>query len=239
MEAFSAFTDRAQPAMEKLFSMSHLKRETRHHMKKVYSTLTLALMAAACGALLANSFPILANPLIVFAGSLYLIFNLASRQGNSRDRLMKLIAFGGLTGAGLRPLLDMTIRVHPNIIPTAFILTSSIFICFSMVSLLTEQRSLLYLGSMLSSCLAAMFWMNVTNMFIGSTGLQDVTLYGGVCVMSGFVCYDTQLIIARFEMGDRDFIFHSLDLFTDFISLFRKLLIILTKKEENDRKRRR
>ena len=57
--------------------------------------------------------------------------------------------------------------------------------------------------------------------------------------MSGFVCYDTQLIIARFEMGDRDFIFHSLDLFTDFISLFRKLLIILTKKEENDRKRRR
>lgn len=57
-------------------------------------------------------------------------------------------------------------------------------------------------------------------------------------VMSGFVCYDTQMIVARFEMGDRDFIFHSVDLFLDFIHLFRKLLIILTKKEENKNRRR-
>ena len=49
--------------------------------------------------------------------------------------------------------------------------------------------------------------------------------------MSGFVCYDTQLIVHRFEMGDRDFIYHSLDLFTDFVSLFRKILIILTDDE--------
>merc|ERR1712179_830480 len=104
-----------------------------------------------------------------------------------------MLAFGVLTGAGLRPLLNMTIRVNPSIIPTAIILSS---------------------------------------------GLSDLTLYGGVVVMSGFVCYDTQMICARYEMGDRDFIYHSLDLFVDFISLFRKLLIILTKKEENNKRRR-
>ena len=57
--------------------------------------------------------------------------------------------------------------------------------------------------------------------------------------MSGYVCYDTQMIVARFEMGDRDFIYHSLDLFVDFISILRKLIIILTKKENDNRKRRR
>lgn len=233
------FFDRVQPEMDKLFSMNHLKRETRQHMKKVYSALTLTLLAAAGGALLANTFPLLANPFIVLGASLYLIFNLASKQGTNRERLLKLIILGAMTGAGLRPLLNYTLVVNPNIIPTAFILTSSIFICFSLTSLMTEQRSLLYLGSMLGSALSTMFWLSVANIFIGSSGLNNVTLYGGVCVMSGFVCYDTQLIVARFEMGDRDFIFHSLDLFMDFISLFRKLLIILTKKEDNDRRRRR
>ena len=66
-----------------------------------------------------------------------------------------------------------------------------------------------------------------------------MTLYGGVFIMSGYVCYDTQMIVARFEMGDRDFIYHSLDLFVDFISILRKLIIILTKKENDNRKRRR
>ena len=155
-------------------------------MKKVYSALTLTLLAAAGGAMLANFYPLLANPFLVLAGSLYLVFNLgntfyitillvwplhthnvgtnemsvisnviyyaelfcinkpmrknsmfilAGKQGTTRERMVKLILLGGLTGAGLRPLLNYTIMVNPNIIPTAFILTSSIFICFSLVRL--------------------------------------------------------------------------------------------------------
>ena len=70
------FFDRAQPQMDKLFSMSHLKADTRHHMKKVYSALTLTLLGATAGAMLANMMPLLANPLIVLGLSLYLIFSL-------------------------------------------------------------------------------------------------------------------------------------------------------------------
>jgi len=239
MDNFGAFMDRAQPSMDKLFSMSHLKADTRHHMKKVYSSLTLTLLGATAGAMLANYFPLLANPFIVLGLSLYLIFNLASRQGTQKERLLKLIGFGVTSGAGLRPLLDMAIRVNPNIIPTACILTSSIFLCFSLVSLMAQQRSMLYMGGMLSSALSAMFWMSIMNMFFGSTGIASITLYGGVLIMSGYVCYDTQMIVARYEMGDRDFIYHSLDLFVDFISILRKLIILLTKKEDNDKRRRR
>jgi len=72
------FFDRVQPDlnMEKLFTMSHLKRDTRHHLKKVYSALTLTLLAAVGGAVLAKSFPLLANPFLVLGASLYLIFSL-------------------------------------------------------------------------------------------------------------------------------------------------------------------
>lgn len=48
--------------------------------------------------------------------------------------------------------------------------------------------------------------------------------------MCGFVLYDTQLIMEKRRNGDKDFIVHSLDLFTDLIGIFRRLLIILTNK---------
>merc|ERR1712228_1141402 len=122
--------------------------------------------------------PILGNGFVNLIAGIYLLYSLASRQGTNRERLVKMLAFGGVTGAGLRPLLDLTIRVNPNIMPTAFILCSSIFICFSLMSLMTEQRSLLYLGSMLFSAMSAMFWTNMLNYWIiGSSGLSDLTLY--------------------------------------------------------------
>lgn len=48
--------------------------------------------------------------------------------------------------------------------------------------------------------------------------------------MSGFVLYDTQLIMEKRRAGDKDFIAHSVDLFVDFIGIFRRLLIILAQK---------
>ena len=58
--------------------------------------------------------------------------------------------------------------------------------------------------------------------------------------------YDTQLIVDKFERGDRDYIWyvvpsnksmplhsyhrHSVELFIDFIAIFRRLLIILASK---------
>lgn len=48
--------------------------------------------------------------------------------------------------------------------------------------------------------------------------------------MSGFVLYDTQLIMEKRRAGDKDFIAHSVDLFVDFVGVFRRLLIILAQK---------
>ena len=42
--------------------------------------------------------------------------------------------------------------------------------------------------------------------------------------------FDTQLIIRKARNGDKDFIAHSLDLFIDFVQVFRKVLILLMQK---------
>ena len=42
--------------------------------------------------------------------------------------------------------------------------------------------------------------------------------------------FDTQLIIRKAKNGDKDFIAHSLDLFIDFVQVFRKVLILLMQK---------
>lgn len=48
--------------------------------------------------------------------------------------------------------------------------------------------------------------------------------------MAGFVLFDTQMIMEKRRAGSTDCIKHSMDLFFDLISMFRRLLIILTQK---------
>ena len=55
-------------------------------------------------------------------------------------------------------------------------------------------------------------------------------MYLGLLIFCGFVLFDTQMIIERKERGDDDYIWHSVDLFIDFMAIFKRLLIILAKK---------
>ena len=55
-------------------------------------------------------------------------------------------------------------------------------------------------------------------------------MYIGLGIMSAFILYDTQAIMEKCRAGNRDFVGHSLELFFDLVSVFRRLLIILTNK---------
>ena len=55
-------------------------------------------------------------------------------------------------------------------------------------------------------------------------------LYIGLAIFCGFIMFDTQVIIRKARNGDKDFIAHSLDLFIDFVQIFRKVLVLLMQK---------
>ena len=60
--------------------------------------------------------------------------------------------------------------------------------------------------------------------------LLQAHLYIGLAIFCGFIMFDTQVIIRKARNGDKDFIAHSLDLFIDFVQIFRKVLILLMQK---------
>uniref|UniRef100_I3KHS1 Transmembrane BAX inhibitor motif-containing protein 6 n=1 Tax=Oreochromis niloticus TaxID=8128 RepID=I3KHS1_ORENI len=204
-----------------LFQFSHISHSTQEHLKKVYSSLAICMCLAAVGSYV----------------YIYLVARLVTVSAVSplteRKRLAVLEGFALLTGFDLGPILDSVIAVDPNIIATAFVGTSVIFICFTLSCLYDTHRGHLFLrGTLVSSC-SILLLAYLTSVFFGSTLLFEANTYLGLLVTCGFVLFDTQLIIEKAENGDKDYIWHCVTLFYDFISIFRRLMIILYTKEKD------
>lgn len=224
-----------------LFNFDHIEPQVQSHLKNVYSTLSIGLMAAAGGAFLHTKTGAGEWHFLTAIASIGLMIWLASTRHakeNVGKRVAIFVAFTGCSGVSLGPLLENVVRIEPSIISTALAGTAVIFISFTLASLLSRDRTFLYMGGFLMS---ALFWLTLTgflNIFFRSTLIFDVYIYGVLFVFSAFVLYDTQLIVEKRRRGDDDFIWHSVDLFLDAINIFRALLVILAKKEDNKKRRR-
>jgi len=200
----------------------------------VYTSLALTTLAAGVGAF---AFFVTAfhGAFLAVIGSFILLFALAATphtKENVKKRLGMLCGFGFCTGFSMGPLLSAVIDINPSIIPTAFLGTCVIFASLSLAALYAERRAMLFLGGFLMSGLSMMIMLLFVNIFIGSYLVMQFELYFGLLLFCGFVLFDTQLIVEKFNLGNDDFIWHSLDLFLDFVNIFRRLLIILASKEK-------
>ncbi|XP_064547544.1 bax inhibitor 1 isoform X1 [Drosophila montana] len=216
----------------------------RQHLSKVYMVLASTTAASAIGALLQMRGTIDLGILAAIA-SLVLVLGLHFYKDDGKNyytRLGMLYAFGFCSGQTLGPLLDYICSINPAIILTALTGTFVTFGSLSLAALLAEQGKYLYLGGMLVSVINCMALLSLFNMIFKSYFVQITQLYVGVFVMAAFIVYDTQNIVDKCRMGNRDVVQHALDLFFDVLSMFRRLLIILTQKEEqkqNDRRKRK
>ncbi|KAM9321689.1 bax inhibitor 1 [Gastrophryne carolinensis] len=225
-----------------LLKFSNISTVTQQHLKQVYASFALCLLVAAAGAYVNVVFRFLQGSFMSFAGSfgmmMWLMVTPYSRE-NEGKRLGILAGFAFFSGIGLGPALNLCLAVNPSIIPTAFLSTAVIFTCFSLSALYAQRRTYLYLGGMLMSALSLLLLSGLVNIFIGSTVLLKVHMYIGLLVMCGFVLFDTQLIIEKCENGDKDYVWHCVDLFLDFITIFRKIMIILAMNEKDKKKERK
>lgn len=222
---------------------SSLEPPVRQHLKNVYACLAMSTMAAAVGASLHLFTNILQAGFLSGIGALiFFVLLMATPDDGGKGlkmRILYLLGFSTLSGVGMGPLLEHVILVDPSIITTAFIGTSVVFVSFSICAMLSERGTWLYLGGTLMSLMTTLMILSIGNLFFGSPMLYQVQLYLGLMAMCGFVLYDTQLIIEKRRLGSKDFVGHSLDLFVDFIGIFRRLLIILTQKEQESQKKRK
>ncbi|VVC87294.1 probable Bax inhibitor 1 [Leptidea sinapis] len=220
---------------------NRLEPPVRQHLKNVYGTLMMTCTAASAGVYIDMFTRFQAGFLSAIAGAVLMLMLIATPDDgkNTKLRLGYLVGFGLTSGMSLGPLLDYVSLVDPSIIITALLGTTIVFVCFSIAAMLAERGSWLFLGGTLMTLLTSMTLMTLVNIFMQSHLLYQAHLYLGLMLMCGFVLFDTQLIIEKRRMGSKDFVQHALELFIDFIGMFRRLVIILTQKEEQNRRRKR
>lgn len=217
-----------------------IEPEVRTHLKDVYSSMAIALLSASIGAyvhLFTDIFQYGLLSALMAIGFAIALFSSEDNGKNQNTRLFYLCGFAFASGIGLGPLMEMAIFVNPSIIATAFLSTCVLFACFSLSAIFSEHRKWLYLGGTLTSFLSLLLFMSIINLFIGSKLLFQVHIYLGFFLVCAFIIYDTSLIIEKRRRGDTDYITHSVLLFLDFINMFRYLLIILTQKEQSNKKK--
>jgi len=218
---------------------SPITPDIQAHLQNVYTTLAATILSAAVGSILflrtnfGGTFTFLAGMGLLFW------LSITPKQEVSK-RLGILLGFSFLEGISLAPLIKHFLDVDPSIVTSAFLGTVCIFGCFSASAYFAQRRSYLFLGGFLGSALSMMLFLSFMNIFFRSIAIFNGLLYVGLLVFCGFVVFDTQLIIEKAAMGQKDFIWDSLELFLDFINIFVRLLIILgkDKKQNNNNKKR-
>ncbi|XP_044734582.1 probable Bax inhibitor 1 [Chrysoperla carnea] len=221
---------------------NRLEEPVRQHLKNVYACLTMSTLTASLGAFVHIYTDLMAAGFLTALGAIALFILLTATPDNGKNsqiRMLYLFGFTFLSGLGLGPLLEHVIMVDPAIIITAFLGTTIVFVSFSLCALLAERGRWLYLGGTLMTFLSSLMIMSIANIFFRSALLFQAHLYLGLFLMCGFVLYDTQIIIEKRRAGSKDFVSHSLDLFIDFIGIFRRLVVILTQKEQSNQQRSR
>lgn len=220
----------------------NLEAPVRKHLKNVYATFTLATIAAAAGGYAHMFSTLIGAGLLTAIGAIGTLIWLTLTPYDGKNQLQRLSllgAFAFLTGCNLGPLLNMAVMVNPTLVFQALLGTSVVFACFSLSALYAPRGHYLYLGGTLMAGLSTLFWLSMLNIFFGSRLLFQLNLYIGLAVMCGFIIFDTQSIVEKARRGDKDYVMHSVELFIDFVAVFKRLLIILTDKEAQSKKKRR
>ena len=150
-----------------------------------------------------------------------------------------MVAFGAVQGLAIGPLIEAVINVDPSIVLTAFIGATLIFACFALFALFAERRSMLFLGGGLSSALSLMMLAGFLNLFMRTEFIFNIQLYFGLIVFIGYVVFDSQMIVEKAAAGNTDVQMHALELFLDFVAIFVRLLIILSKNKKKKNEKRR
>ena len=148
-------------------------------MKNVYASLTMTVAASTVGAYVHLFTNILQGGGLLFslvaAGLALGLFMTPDNGKNRGTRMAMLLGFGFLTGLGMGPMLQLAMMMNPTIVPSAFMVTSVIFACFTGASLMAPDGKYLYLGGTLMSGLSTLLWLGFLNIFFRSTLLFQVT----------------------------------------------------------------
>jgi uncharacterized protein len=212
----------------------------RTFMARVYSWMTLGLLATALTALVITSSQdliniFIANPpmriglIIAELAAAFLFIFLIGRLPAAVAALLFLV-YSVLTGATLAVLL---LIYTASSVAATFFITAGMFGAMSVVGY-TTKKDLTSLGGFLLMGLIGLVIASIVNIFMHSQMMSWIISFIGVIVFTGLTAYDTQKIkqsYASGEFGSATFkktaLYGAFTLYLDFINLFLYLLRVM------------
>ena len=135
--------------------------------------------------------------------------------------------------------MHLLMTFHPEIVMQAVLYTASAFTSFSLISLLSKRRSMLFVGGIIVTLVQGMLLYRLFAWLSGTPAFGLTYLMFGLLTACLYIIYDTQMIVERAERGDKDVIGHTMILFVDLFELFIKILQILIELQKNEEKKKK
>lgn len=126
----------------------------------------------------------------------------------------------------------MFLAINPTAIPLALGATAGLFGVMTVLAMMAPRGAMLNWGVPLGGGMIVLLLLGVGGMFVPATSawaplLHNIMLYGGLGLFTIYIAYDTQTMVAEYEMGEDDHLRHAINLFINFQAIFTRLLMIL------------
>lgn len=155
-----------------------------------------------------------------------------AQSHSSEFRTALFVAFTALSGLAIAPLLKAFLAINPTAIPLALGATAGLFGVMTLLAMMAPRGAMLKWGVPLGGGMIMLLILGIGGMFVPVTSpwaplLHNVMLYGGLGLFTLYIAYDTQTMVAEYEMGEDDHLRHAINLFINFQAIFTRLLMIL------------
>lgn len=204
------------------------EQELQNHLKTVYLCLftIMASTAAGCSLYCVESFQ---HGTISSIMSFVLIIALHFHRDSCNFwlRFSVIVCLGFCTGQLLGPFMMFVGLVDPRLVISSLIGSTVLFLSLTLTARYFRSLQYRFTDGALVIVSNILTIISIINLFLKSDKVQDILLHLGLAVTAGFVLFDTQEIMEKFQCGDTDSINHSLILFFHMLNLSRKLLILV------------
>ena len=190
---------------------------------KTYGMLALCIAAGSIGAYMSMglAFPY-EHPfmmLFIMIGGIFAVQAVRHVKGLN---LIALLAFGGITGMAIAPLVGIVAAKSPLLVTQAFMTTAVAFVALTAYTFVSK-RDFSFLKGFVWTGLIAMIVLGLSNYFFFESPLLALSLSGvGVLLFSAFILYDTSSILRDYP--NEEYIAAALTLYLDVFLLFQNLL---------------
>lgn len=198
---------------------------TNKVIRNTYLLLSMTIVFSAITAFISTSLQIALPFWAVILGYFGLLY-MTSATANSAMGLVSVFLFTGFMGFTLGPMLNYYIHGFsngPELITAALASTGALFFALSGYAM-TTRKDFSYMGGFLFIGLTIALLVSIAGLFFNMPGLQLAVSGAIVLLMSGYLLFQTSLII---NGGERNYIMATVSLYITLLNLFTSLLQLL------------